>query len=391
MAHILIAYKQFPAPSVGHAGGESLFRLMDALHRRGHRLTLVARIAEAERQHLAAVTAICDAVYTVPHHVDLPGPRPLAFLRSYARLRATLKRALAERRPDFMHLEVLQTAVVALGLDRPPASFRTQDVNWFLVEQRLARATGLRRRLGRLERGFWRWFEPWVCRRYDLMLAISEGDRQLLVGALGAGSATQLLLLPLTPAVRAAGPDGTTAGEGDLLFVGAMSRDHNIAGVTWFLDEIWPRVRAAVPAVRFNVVGGSPPEALRARAAEDDRVVVTGFVDDLAPWYRGAAVFVAPLLVAGGLLQKVMDAMASGTPVVATSVCNHGVGAVPGEHLIIKDDVAGFAGAVVALLHDSEERFRVGQAGRAFVEAHYNLDRAVDRWEAALLALGDAG
>jgi glycosyltransferase involved in cell wall biosynthesis len=362
---------------------------MTALHRRGHRLTLVARITDAERRHLPAVKAICDAVYTTPHHSSLPGPRLWAFLRSYAALRSALQQALADRRPDLLHVEVLQTAVAALGLRRPPASFRTQDVNWFLAEQRLARATGLRRWKARMARGFWRWFEPWVCRHYDLILAISEGDRRLLARALPDDASRRLLLLPLTPAVRAGADQEVKAGSdsSDLLFVGAMSRDHNIAGVSWFLDEIWPRIRAAEPAVRFNIVGGDPPEALRERAAADSRVNVTGFVEDLAPWYRRAAIFVSPLLVAGGLLQKVMDAMATGTPVVATPVCNHGVGAVPGEHLVTAADAGGFADAVVALLRDSQTRQRIGLAGRTFVEAHYDLEAAVDRWERAFLAL----
>jgi len=145
-----------------------------------------------------------------------------------------------------------------------------------------------------------------------------------------------------------------------LLFVGAMDRAHNLAGVTWFLDHVWPRVGSCF---------------------------VTGFVDDLAPWYRAATVFVSPLLVAGGLLQKVVDAMAFGVPVVATSVCNHGLGATPGEHLLTADTAEAFAAAVLSLLCDPETRARLGNAGQYFIQTHYDTAAAIAQWDAALAEL----
>jgi len=381
MAHILIAYKQFPAPSVGHAGGESLFWMMEALHRRGHELTLVSRIMDEERVHLPAVEAICRRIYLVPHHRSRSGPRGLAIALSYLDLRRKIKEVVAIEQPDFVHVETTQTALAAAGLRLPPSSYRTQDVNWFLIDQSLPRLRGAERAIAYLKRAFFRWLEPWISRHYDLMLAISEGDRRLLAETC---DDDHLLLVPLVPAVR---PEATTVpavdGETNVLFVGAMSRDHNRTGVVWFLDGVWEHIAAAVPEARLYIVGGHPPESLTSRA-DGEHVIVTGFVDDLGAWYRSASVFVSPLLVAGGLLQKVMDAMAMGVPVVATSVCNHGVGATPGVHLITADEPEAFAEAVIALLEDSQARLRLGGAAQAFVSAHYDLEPAVDDWSAAI-------
>ncbi len=382
MAHILFVYKQFPAPAVGHAGGESLFRLMEAMRRRGHRLSLVARILDEERALLPHVEALCERVYTVPHHRALPGPRPLALLRSYWMLRRAAARALREVRPGFVHVETTQTAAILLGMHLPRASFRTQDVNWFLQEQQAAHAHGLRRLRAEAIGAVYRRFEPLLYRRYAVRLAISEGDRALLTAAC---PAHPWLLLPLAPAVSSDPQIVPAVPAGpNVLFVGAMNRDHNLAGVSWFLDHVWPRIRAAVPEARFYIVGGAPPAELRARA-DGTHCFVTGFVEDLAPWYRAAAVFVSPLLVAGGLLQKILDALASGVPVVATSVCNHGIGATPGEHLLIADTPEAFAEAVVALLRDPEARTRLGTAGQHFIRRYYDIETAVDQWEAALL------
>jgi len=403
MAHILFVYKQLPAPSVGHAGGESLFSLMQGLHQRGHRLTLVARIQQEEQAQLAEVQAICDRVFTVPHHRALPGPLPLALVKSYWMLRRTTARVLKELRPDFVHVETTQTAAILYGLRLPTASFRTQDVNWFLQQQQVARSRGWARLKAQVKQTFFKWFEPQVWHTYDVLLAISEGDRQLLAPHC---RNQQLLLLPLSPAMQPAPGIAPAVTSGpNLVFVGAMSRDHNINGVLWFLDKVWADILAAVPETRLYIVGASPPDEIRARADEASAhaaeasthvdeasayangasVFVTGFVDDLAPWYRAATVFVSPMLVAGGMLQKVMDAMAMGVPVVATSVCNHGLNATPGEHLLTADTPERFAGAVVRLLRDADARAQIGAAGQQFIEERYDIESAIDRWEQTLL------
>ncbi|HEC34216.1 MAG TPA: glycosyltransferase [Chloroflexi bacterium] len=381
MARILVVYKEFPAPSVGHAGGRAVFRLLESLHRRGHRLFLVARLRGEEAPLVKDMAPFCEHIVTVPHHQALPGPFPLAFLRSYLALRRAAARALREVQPDLLHVEVMQTAFCLLGLHRPPSSFRPLDVNWYLLEQQIPRLHGLRRWLTQALSRFFRRFEPWLCRRYDLIAAISEGDRRLLAPRC---QPRPVLLLPLAPAfaagtvVKPAVPPGP-----NVLFVGAMYRTFNVQGVRWFLEEVWPQVLARVPQARFYVVGHRPTPEIRA-FHNGEQVCVTGFVEDLAPWYRAAAVFVSPLLVAGGLLQKILDALAMGVPVVATSVSNHGVGATPGEHLLVADDAAGFAAAVARLLEEPAERERLGRAGQQFVQERYGLERAVDRWEAEI-------
>jgi len=87
------------------------------------------------------------------------------------------------------------------------------------------------------------------------------------------------------------------------------------------------------------------------------------------------------------LLQKVVDAMAFGVPVVATSVCNHGLGATPGEHLLTADTAEAFAAAVLSLLCDPETRARLGNAGQYFIQTHYDTAAAIAQWDAALAEL----
>jgi glycosyltransferase involved in cell wall biosynthesis len=156
-----------------------------------------------------------------------------------------------------------------------------------------------------------------------------------------------------------------------MLFVGAMHRDANIDAVRWFHDEMLPRVRAAVPAARLTVVGAEPPPSIRALAAGPG-VEVTGFVDALEPYYARAAVFVAPLRIAGGIAGKTLDALAAGCPVVTTTLGNEAFGATPGAHLLTADTPADFAAAVVRVLGDAALRQRLSEGGRAFAQARYD-------------------
>lgn len=381
-ASVLVVYKEFPAPSIGHAGGKAVFRVMNALHQRGHRVSLVARVRREEEPLIEQVAPFCDRMYTVPHHQALSGPVPLAFLRSYLALRRAAARALKEMQPDLIHIEVTQTAFCLLGLRHPFASFRPLDVNWFLLEQQAAQMYGARRMFIQAASWLLRWIEPWLCRRYDLIATISEGDRRLLAPHC---RTRPIVILPLSPSfaakadVRPAVPTGP-----NVLFVGAMYRAYNVQGVQWFLDQVWPTVVDVIPQARFYVVGYNPPPEILDRH-DREHVFVVGFAKDLAPWYRAAAVSVSPLLVAGGLLQKVVDALAMGTSVVATSVSNHGVGATAEEHLLLADDPADFAAAIVRLLRDSAERERLAQAGQRFVHERYDLEEAIARWEAVWL------
>jgi glycosyltransferase involved in cell wall biosynthesis len=281
-------------------------------------------------------------------------------------------------KPDLLLVEFAQTATVLLGLRRPFAALRPHDVNWFLMEQRLPRLSGPRRWMAAALTRCFRWFEPWLCRRYDQILAISVGDQRLLAPRC---APQPVKLLPLAPGLPVdLDVEPATAAGPNVLFVGAMYRSVNVEAVKWFVDQVWPQVRAKVPQAHFTVVGYRPPPEIQA-LDHNENISVTGFVEDLAPWYRSATVFVSPMLVAGGLLQKVLDALATGVPTVATSVSNHGVGATPDEHLLTADDPAEFAAAVVRLLGDADERKELGQAGQQFVESRYDLEAAIERWE----------
>jgi sugar transferase (PEP-CTERM/EpsH1 system associated) len=165
------------------------------------------------------------------------------------------------------------------------------------------------------------------------------------------------------------------AAEVPIVFTGAMDYWPNVDAVCWFATEVLPALRLNWPSVRFHVVGRSPAPAVQALAG--DHVAVSGTVPDVRPYLRHAAVVVAPLRVARGIQNKILEAMAMGRPVVASESCAAAVNARPGAELLIARDAASFVEEVGTLLSDRARASAIGAAGRAAVLARYS-------WEAHL-------
>ncbi|HUS16326.1 MAG TPA: glycosyltransferase family 4 protein, partial [Chloroflexia bacterium] len=182
----------------------------------------------------------------------------------------------------------------------------------------------------------------------------------------------------------AARPAGAaTRDAGTLLFVGNFNHPPNVDAAVWLVEAILPIVRAECPGVRLLLVGKDPPSAVRALASAG--VAVTGTVPEVAPYLREATVFVAPLRQGGGMRIKVLEALASGIPVITTPVGAAGIVAQPGRDLLVAEDAAAFAAAALRALEDPALRDRLGAAGAALAHADSRGSRA-----AQLLAVLEA-
>ena len=162
------------------------------------------------------------------------------------------------------------------------------------------------------------------------------------------------------------------AGAIPVVFTGAMDYWPNVDAVSWFAERIFPAVREAVPSAQFTVVGSRPSEAVRALARQPG-VVVTGGVPDVRPYLAHAACAVAPLRIARGVQNKVLEAMAMARTVVATSQAAEGIRAEAGRDYCLARDEAGFAAAVIEALRANAAQ----PAARSCVLAHYDWTRNV--------------
>jgi sugar transferase (PEP-CTERM/EpsH1 system associated) len=175
-------------------------------------------------------------------------------------------------------------------------------------------------------------------------------------------------------------PEKRAIDEPILIFTGAMDYLPNIDAVEYFCTDIFPRVRKAIPESRFFIVGQNPaPSVLR--LSKIPGVTVTGPVPDVRPFYGRAAVCVAPLRIARGVQNKILQAMAMGLPVIATHRACQGIEAQPGKDLLIADDSEAFAEKTVELLRKPETRAALGQRARSFVEARHSWDASLAKLE----------
>ena len=160
------------------------------------------------------------------------------------------------------------------------------------------------------------------------------------------------------------------AGQIPIVFTGAMDYWPNIDAVTWFVREILPALRQAWPQICFYIVGRSPPASVLALASET--VVVTGTVPDVRPFLQHAAVVVAPLRVARGIQNKILEAMAMSRPVVASQSCVEAIDAESGVELVSATDAQDFVAQIDALLKAPLRAVAMGLAGRESVVKNYS-------------------
>jgi sugar transferase (PEP-CTERM/EpsH1 system associated) len=212
-----------------------------------------------------------------------------------------------------------------------------------------------------------------LCKRADALVMTSE--RELVA---------MKKLLPRTMiAVVPNGVDITyfngdrSAQEQRIIFTGSMEYYPNIEAVLFFARTCWPRIREAVPAATWQIVGKNPLPAVQ-NLARLPGVTVTGSVADVRPYFKQATVAIVPLLVGGGTRLKILEAMAMRTPVVSTSLGCEGLAVEAGTHLLVADQAEAFAQSVIELLTNPLRCHGLIEAGRALVEAEYSWEKCGD-------------
>jgi glycosyltransferase involved in cell wall biosynthesis len=259
--------------------------------------------------------------------------------------------------------------------------FDTVDLH-YLREQRLAEledSSTLRQVAKQTRRS-----ELSVIRDADATLVVSPVEREVLAKD---SPGAEVFILSNIHHVRGAGPG--FAERKDLYFVGGYQHPPNIDAVQWFCADIWPLVREQLPEARFHIVGSKAPEEIRELGAtlRDQGVVFHGFVEALDPFLEGCRLSVAPLRYGAGVKGKVNQAMSHGQPVVATSVAVEGLHAEDGRDVLVADEAAAFADAVVCAYEDEALWNKLSVNGVENVRRHFSLAAARGHIEEMFRAL----
>jgi glycosyltransferase involved in cell wall biosynthesis len=345
-----------------------------------HEVTLVSFVRSAAEEAAAReLEQFCQAVYTVPMRrsrardlgyllASLISARPFLMLRDESRaMRRLLAELLASEQFDLVHADQLNMAQfgMATGL---PVVLDEHNAVWTIFQRLAKQEHGVRRMLLELEWRRLRRYEGQVCRRCAAVMAVSREDRAALEAA---GAPDTIPIIPIAVDIAGIQPIQRHPSAQGILSIATMYWPPNIDGVLWFAREVLPLIRRAEPDAPFYIVGARPPEEVQALRL-DPTVEVTGYVADPTPYLEASALMVVPLRAGGGMRVKILEALARGIPVVSTTIGAEGIDVRPGQHLLIADEPAAFAEAVVGLLRDRVLADQLAAAGRLHAISHYD-------------------
>jgi len=228
-------------------------------------------------------------------------------------------------------------------------------------------------------------FEASLAEHSKACLLVSE-DEAALFCSLNSTLKQQVTAIPNGVDISQFDPGLYTndAQSNRLLFSGAMDYQPNIDAVTWFCENVLPLVQQQLPDLEFVIAGGPTPPAV-ARLARLRGVSVLGYVDDMAEMISTATVCIAPLQIARGIQNKVLEAMAMAKPVVATSLANEGINAVHGSELLMADTPSDFASAIKELFENPDMALKLGDNARNFVSLNFSWNHSFELLNAYLL------
>jgi glycosyltransferase involved in cell wall biosynthesis len=237
-------------------------------------------------------------------------------------------------------------------------------------------------------------FEGHALRRFDLVLAVSEADRDTFNRLYSGARARPIHIVQTGVDTEYFSPlparQDRSGAAPHLVFTGSMDWLPNEDGMLYFVNEILPRIRAQVPGVTLSIIGRQPTPAVQ-RLGEQNGIEVTGRVEDVRPHVADGTVYIVPLRIGGGTRLKIFEAMSMAKAVVSTTVGAEGLPVTHDRDIVIADDPGPFADAVVRLIREPDVRRRIESAARTLVVDRYDWSAVAQGFEDALTSVCTTG
>ena len=330
-----------------------------------------------------AVERCCERVIVAPRSrwdmaaralAALPGTRPLQVaMHDAVPVPGGLAALIANGRFDVAHVQLARLGALVPRLAPLPCVLDFVDALSLNMARRAV-----------FDRAPWHWLARWesrrliateraLCAQAAFAAVCSAADRT----AIGDYANLRVVCNGVDLDAFAFVPlDGARDG---IVFVGNLGYFPNVDAVTWFVREVLPRLPASR---RLTLVGANPAPAIVRLAQSNARIDLVGPVPDVHPYLARAAVAIVPLRAGSGQQLKMIEAMAAGTPVVATPLSAAGLALADGEQVLVADDAAATAAAVERLLADTAFAAQLATRARAFVEARHGWERSAGELEA---------
>lgn len=287
-------------------------------------------------------------------------------------LRSAIRRAAARVRPSVLHLDTIGLAQYLDEAAGAATVLGHHNVESAFLRRRVAfEGNPLARVFFRHEASRLAAYERAMCPRADINVTVSGDDAAQLARETGG----RVAVVSNGVDIDAFVPVRRQPGSRTLVFAGRQDQPANHDAIRHFAHAAWPAIREAVPDARLLVVGANPPPDVQALASPESGIEVTGFVQDVRPYFERAAAVVIPLRDGGGTRLKVIDAMALGMPVLSTTFGVSGLDLEPDRDVLIADDPAAFATQTVRLFNDEQLQTRLGARARTIAEQRFGWQR----------------
>lgn len=401
--HLLFLTPSLPYPP--HQGGAIRnYGLIHGLHQAGHTITLLSYTDGGIRPEDTPLAEICEHIVTVapPDRTMskrlrdlLTSSTPDLALRLYSKgYAAKLQECLHDNTFDLVQLEGLEVAAylplirqhsqAAICYDAHNAEYRLQQAiyevdrhtprRWPAALYSLIQA----RRIAD--------FEQQLCQQVDLVTAVSDEDAAAL-RPFRASQTIQVVPNGIFAADYEQAQDQLALGQHVLTFTGKMDYRPNVDAMLRFSEAVLPAIQREVSDVRLYIVGQKPHPRL-APLRDNPHIEITGWVPEVLPYLQATTVYVAPLRMGSGTRLKLLEAMAAGCAVVATTVAASGLPDSAKDAMIVIDAMDDIAAEITRLLRDTTRRAQLGAQARAFVHQHYDWSLIVPRLLAAYKEIG---
>ena len=283
---------------------------------------------------------------------------------------------IVKHKPDILYGQLLRTAEYIRHKDIPKA-IDYQDIFSYGMKRRANIASFITRPVFNMEYRRLKRFEAITFDQFDVRSIISEPDRALFPHE----KRDEILIIPngvdhdfFKPQER--------EKKYDLVFTGNMSYPPNVNAVEYLANDIMPIVWKALPETTLYIAGATPDPKVKKAASE--RIIVSGWLDDIRDAYAQSRVFIAPMRIGTGLQNKLLEAMSMRLPAITSPLANASLGAKPNEEILIGNNAEEMAQNIITLLTDKEKAERLAQTGYDFTNRVYDWGKATEKLEAAM-------
>lgn len=376
---MLTPYLPYPLLSGGQIRTYNLLKKLS----QKHEITLFALIKDhSERQYIPELEKYCAKVkvfkrsqqpFTVNNILrTIFSTYPFLVIRNYVpETIEAIRHELAANEYDLIHAETFYM-MPHLPTTNVPILLVEQTIEYLGYESYAQRVKfPFLRSLLKVDIAKIKRWETFYWNSCDKLIVMSENDRQFIARQIGSPEKIEVVANGVD-AEWFAQKKRQLPEEPTVLSVGTFKWLPNVEAVTFLVKEVWPLIKAKVPNARLWIVGNAPTKEVLAFQDKDPLIKVTGGIPDIRDAFKGAQMLLAPVFSGKGTRYKILEAMASETPIVATPIAVEGLGVAHDKEVLISSTAEGLADQTVALLQDKTKREQLARNGRQFVVRNYD-------------------